>query len=414
MKSLILPIMRSAASLTSRGAGLFFDAVTARPAVQRPDGSIRQLAFTTDVTGSSGAPTTATYLVQTADAGLSAERVVTDSATISAVWATPGQVTFVRAAITGDVTIAVGANTAEVTDLTITGETRGDLLTRGAASWGRLAPGTSGYALLSAGAGADLVWGAVQPLDATLTAWAAAGSQGLPYFSATDTVSTLTLAADQGIYATGASTLATFDLTSAGRALVDDANATAQRTTLGILINFPQYVGTTSYYLAAHVSGGNYIAGGNLAANTYKAVPWLCPRTGTIDQLAIDVVTSAAASSVVAAMWSDSSGAPGTVLGQFTTAATSTGLKTSGVSINVTEGTLYWFTCLNSVAAVQLRTGASGDWFPTFGHAGGASDAQIMLSVAQAYTSPTPAWPGGATIATVATSRIGVFIRWSA
>lgn len=45
-----------------------------------------------------------------------------------------------------------------VADLTIAGETRGDLLMRGAAAWGRLAPGTAGLVPVSAGAGADLVW----------------------------------------------------------------------------------------------------------------------------------------------------------------------------------------------------------------------------------------------------------------
>lgn len=42
-------------------------------------------------TGGSGAPTTADYLVRTADAGLSAERVVTDTSTISWNWGTAGQ-----------------------------------------------------------------------------------------------------------------------------------------------------------------------------------------------------------------------------------------------------------------------------------------------------------------------------------
>ncbi len=41
--------------------------------------------------GGSGAPTTVDYLVRTADAGLSAERVVTDTSTISWDWATGGQ-----------------------------------------------------------------------------------------------------------------------------------------------------------------------------------------------------------------------------------------------------------------------------------------------------------------------------------
>ena len=56
-----------------------------------------------------------------------------------------------------------------------------------------------------------------QPLDATLTALAG-----------------VTVAANKLIYATGADAFTTADLTAAGRALLDDANAAAQLTTLGI------------------------------------------------------------------------------------------------------------------------------------------------------------------------------------
>ena len=59
----------------------------------------------------------------------------------------------------------------------------------------------------------------IQPLDATLTAFAA-----------------LTIAADKLVYGTGADAFATTDLTAFARTLLDDAAATNARTTLGLVI----------------------------------------------------------------------------------------------------------------------------------------------------------------------------------
>ena len=59
-------------------------------------------------------------------------------------------------------------------------------------------------------------------------------SAAQPYDAGLQSISELTTVADKMIYTTASDTYATADLTSAGRALLDDADAAAQRTTLGL------------------------------------------------------------------------------------------------------------------------------------------------------------------------------------
>lgn len=95
----------------------------------------------------------------------------------------------------------------------------------GADGQGVPAGGTAGQILRKASAtDYDDEWHTLTPGDI--------GAQ--PNSTALTSIAGLTTSANQGIYTTAADTYATFGLTSAGRALLDDADAAAQRTTLGL------------------------------------------------------------------------------------------------------------------------------------------------------------------------------------
>lgn len=167
--------------------------------------------------GGGGAPTSAEYLTKSSDATLSAERVVGSSSNIAPDWSTAGAVTF---------------------GVSVASEARGDLLMRGASTWGRLAPGTSGYALVSAGAGADLGWSRMQPYDAgalssiTAGTWTGATSLTTLGTVTVGTWSASTIAVSKGgtglssytagdvLYATGTTTLAVTTSTTTGRSIL--------------------------------------------------------------------------------------------------------------------------------------------------------------------------------------------------
>ena len=64
----------------------------------------------------------------------------------------------------------------------------------------------------------------------------AIGTNVQAYDAGLQSISGLTTASDKTIYTTGSDTYATTDLTSFGRSLIDDADASAARTTLGVVI----------------------------------------------------------------------------------------------------------------------------------------------------------------------------------
>lgn len=91
----------------------------------------------------------------------------------------------------------------------------------------------------------------------------AIGTNVQAYDAGLQSIAGLTTAADQMIYTTAADTYATTSLTAAGRALLDDADAAAQRTTLGLAIgtNVQAYDADLAAIAGLAVTDGNFIVG---------------------------------------------------------------------------------------------------------------------------------------------------------
>lgn len=146
--------------------------------------------------------------------------------------------------------------------LTISGEAQGDILYRSATSWARLPAATAGYILQTNGSGANPSWaqntgGSGAPTDAEYIVGSANGSLSnervlgnstsiTANFGTSGQVTLERAALTGDVTASQNSNSTTIangvvstaklggDITTAGKALLDDADAAAQRTTLGL------------------------------------------------------------------------------------------------------------------------------------------------------------------------------------
>ena len=135
-------------------------------------GNLQRSALTGDVTAAAGSNTTviAANAVTTAklanistDSLLGRDTAGTGSVeviTLNNTLVMNGSQVLGRAAITGNVSVPAGSNTASVIDLTITSQQQGSILYYNGSNWVQLAPSTNGFVLTTHSTGANPTWAA--------------------------------------------------------------------------------------------------------------------------------------------------------------------------------------------------------------------------------------------------------------
>ena len=199
----------------------------------------------------------------------------------------------------------------------------------------------------------------------------AIGTNVQAYDAGLQSISALTTSADQMIYTTALDTYATTGLTAAGRAILDDADASAQRTTLGLAIgtNVQAYDAELTAIAGLAVTDGNIIVGNG---TTWVAESGATARTSLGLAIGTDVQAYDAELTAIAALAvTDSNFIVGNgttwVAESGATARTSLGLGTIATqdasSVTVTGGTINGTAIGGSTAAAGAFTtvSASGD-----------------------------------------------------
>ena len=271
-----------------------------------------------------GAPTDAEYLTKSSSGGLSAERVVGDSTSVTANWATSGQVSFERAALTGDVTASANSNSTTIANNAITT----NKISNGAVTFEKL-QNITGPSIFGKS-------GTLSGSPESIGLAASLGIDGSKNLGITDSGVT------EGKIATGAVTFAKIEeltgdsllgnptgskgvmssitCTAAGRALLDDADAAAQRTTLGAAAASHTHTATDSY--VGHIE---------TAANKTYRIDMYAATARTITDIRVQCGSGSCSAAI-----KNGSNTVGTVSVSTTSGGSSPSLSNTSVSANGT------------------------------------------------------------------------------
>jgi len=163
------------------------------------------------------------------------EKIYKNRSIISITFSVFLSVLFVTIAVNAATTIGTNINTdgaLSVTNLTTLGNASTSVLTVSGNSYlGTVSSGVWNGTAVALGYGGT---GAATAADARTNLGLAIGTNVQAYDAALLSIATLGTAADKLIYTTGVDTFAESALTAAGRAILDDADAATQRTTLGL------------------------------------------------------------------------------------------------------------------------------------------------------------------------------------